>query len=94
MAASRGEGRPQTNADNVERGSREAADRARRICESAGGDPDPALGHGGERPVTELADKIVALESSREISAELFSEIRRLAERYRTKVSRDCGRGK
>lgn len=94
MAASRGEGRPQTDEDHVKRGSRETADRARRVCEGTGGDPDPALGHGGERPVKELADKIVALESSREISAELFSEIRRLAERYRTKVNRDCGRGK
>lgn len=42
----------------------------------------------------ELADKIMQLESSREISSELFSEIRKLAEKYRTKVSRDYGRGK
>lgn len=44
--------------------------------------------------MTELANKIMQMESSREISAELFAEIRKLAEKYRTKVTRDCARGK
>lgn len=94
MATSRREGRPQTNKGTDQGRPREEVDCARGICEGASGNSHPALSNGGAGSVNELADKIVALESSREISAELFAEIRKLAEKFRTKVHRDYGRGK